>query len=126
MLSSIGFRFSEKRRPDDYAVWVTDKLSWPVPRELVIKAPWVVSEWDHAGVAQAVASRTLEGLNVQNSRIVLMAKKVEFERIFGPQQWQTEPWYGTQYQVERLDDAFVREVHRSLIYIWNFASYALA
>lgn len=114
-LSNIRFRFSEKRRPDDYAVWVTDKLSWPVPRELVIKAPQVVSEWDPDGVAQAVASRTLEGLSVQSSRTVLMAKKVEFERTLGPQQWQSEPWYGTQYRVERLDDAFVREVHRSLI-----------
>lgn len=108
-LSSIRFRFSEKRRPDDYAVWVTDKLSWPVPRELVIKAPQVISEWDPDGVAQAVASSTLEGLSVQNSRTVLMAKKVEFERTLGPQQWQSEPWYGTQYRVERLDDAFVRE-----------------
>ncbi|KAI9446597.1 Metalloenzyme, LuxS/M16 peptidase-like protein, partial [Lactarius indigo] len=108
-LSSIRFRFSEKRRPDDYAVWVADKLSWPVPRELVIKAPQVVSEWDSDGVAQAVALRTLEGLSVQNSRTVLMAKKEEFERTIGPQQWQTEPWYGTQYRVERLDDEFVRE-----------------
>ena len=125
-LSSIRFRFSEKRRPDDYAVWVTDKLSWPVPRELVIKAPQVVSEWDPDGVAQAVAFRTLEELSIQNSRTVLMAKKEEFERTLGPQQWQIEPWYGTQYRVERLDDAFVREVRRSLISIWDFASHALA
>ncbi|KAI0306722.1 Metalloenzyme, LuxS/M16 peptidase-like protein [Multifurca ochricompacta] len=108
-LSNIRFRFSEKRRPDDYAVWVADKLSWPVPRELVIKAPQVVSEWDPDGTAQAVAFHTLGGLSVRNSRIVLMGKKEEFERIMGIQQWQTEPWYGTQYRVERQDDDFVRE-----------------
>jgi len=109
-LSNIRFRFSEKQRPDDYAVWMTDKLSWPVPRELVIKAPQVVSEWDPDGVAQAVALRTLEGLSIQNSRTMLMAKKEEFERKHGALEWQTEPWYGTQYRVERLDNAFIREV----------------
>jgi insulysin len=112
-LSNIRFRFSEKRRPDDYAVWVTDKLAWPVPRDLVIKAPQVVSEWDPDGIAQAVAARTLERLNVRNSRTVLMAKDGEFQKLLGTQQWQTEPWYGTQYRVERLDDAFVREVRRA-------------
>lgn len=116
-LSNIRFRFSEKRRPDDYAVWVSDRLSWPVPRELVIKAPQVISEWDPEGVAQAVASRTLEGLNVRNSRVVFMAKREEFERTLGSQQWQSEPWYGTPYRVERLDDAFVREVYRSHIFV---------
>jgi insulysin len=116
-LSHIRFRFSEKRRPEDYAVWVTDKLAWPVPRELVIKAPQVDSEWDPDGIAQAVAFRTLEGLSVRNSRTVLMTKKEEFQRLLGTQEWQTEPWYGTQYRVERLDEAFVREVRRSLLHV---------
>jgi len=109
-LSDIRFRFSEKRRPDDYAVWLADKLAWPVPRELVIKAPQVVSEWDPDGTAQAVAMRTLEDLSVRNSRSVLMARKEEFQKQLGTQQWQAEPWYGTQYRVERLDEAFIREV----------------
>jgi insulysin len=125
-LSNIRFRFSEKRRPDDYAVWVTDKLSWPVPRELVIKVPQVVSEWDTEGTAQGVASRTLETLSVRNSRTVLMAKKEEFQKLLGTQEWETEPWYGTQYRVERLDDAFVQEVRRSLLPVWGFECHALA
>ncbi|KAI0005889.1 Metalloenzyme, LuxS/M16 peptidase-like protein [Russula compacta] len=108
-LSDIRFRFSEKRRPDDYAVWVADKLAWPVPRELVIKAPLVVSEWDTNGTAQAIAFRTLEGLSVKNGRMVLMARKEEFQKLLSTQQWQTEPWYGTQYRVERLDETFIRE-----------------
>src|SRR5882757_11245904 len=112
-LSDTRFRFSEKRRPDDYAVWVADKLSWPVPREFVIKAPQVVSEWDPDGTAQAVAFQTLQGLSVKNSRAVLMAKQGEFQRLFGTQEWQTEPWYGTQYRVERLDEEFIQEVRCS-------------
>jgi len=123
-LSEIRFRFSEKRRPDDYAVWVADKLAWPVPRELVIKAPQVVFEWDPDG--QAVAERTFEGLSARNSRTVLMAKKEEFQRLLGTQQWETEPWYGTQYRVERLDEAFICEVYRSLPRVRGFGFYALA
>ncbi|KAI0273475.1 Metalloenzyme, LuxS/M16 peptidase-like protein [Gloeopeniophorella convolvens] len=108
-ISNIRFRFSEKRRPDDYAVWVSDKLAWPVPREFVIKGPQVVSEWDSEGTAQAIALRQLESLSARNSRTVLMAKKEEFEKVSGAQQWAAEPWYGTSYRVERLDDAFIRE-----------------
>jgi insulysin len=109
-LSDIRFRFAEKRRPDDYAVWVADKLSWPVPRELVIKAPQVVFEWDPDGTAQAVAFQTLKGFSVNNSRTLVMAKQGEFQKLFGTQEWQSEPWYGTQYRVERLEDAFIQEV----------------
>ena len=109
-LSNIRFRFLEKGRPDDYAVWVAEILSWPVPREFVIKAPQVVSEWDHDGTAKAVAIHTLNGLCVKNSRTVLMARQEKFQELLGTQQWETEPWYGTQYRVERLDEAFVREV----------------
>jgi insulysin len=125
-LSEIRFRFSEKRRPDNYAVWVTDKLSWPVPRELVIKAPQVVSEWDPDGTARAVAFQTLKGLSVKDSRIVLMAKQGKFQRVFGTQQWHTEPWYETQYQVERLDEAFVREVRHSPLRSETVESHFLA
>jgi insulysin len=82
-LSNIRFRFSEKRRPDDYAVWMADKLSWPVPRELVIKAPQVVSEWDHDGTAQAVAFQTLKGLSVKNSRHSSHGKAREFSELLG-------------------------------------------
>jgi hypothetical protein len=109
-LSDIRFRFAEKRRPDNYAVWMSDKLSWPVPRELVVKAPQVVSEWDPDGTAQAVAFQALKGFSVKNARTFLMAKQGEFQRLFGTQEWQSEPWYGTQYRVERLDEAFVQEV----------------
>ena len=109
-LSDIRFRFAEKRRPDNYAVWMADKLSWPVPRELVVKAPQVVSEWDPDGTAQGVAFQTLKGLSVKNSRIIFMARPGEFQRLFGTQEWQSEPWYGTKYRVERLDEAFMQEV----------------
>lgn len=125
-LSNIRFRFSEKRRPDDYAVWVAEKLSWPVPRELVIKAPQVVSEWGTDGIVQGVAFRMLEGLSVRNSRTILMAKKEKFQRLMGTQQWEAEPWYGTQYRVERLDDAFMLEVRRSLLLVWGASNIVLS
>jgi insulysin len=109
-LSDIRFRFAEKRRPDNYAVWVSDRLAWPVPRDLVIKAPQVVSEWDPDGTGQAAAFQTLRELAVKNSRTLLMAKQGEFQRVFGTQEWLSEPWYGSQYRVERLDETFIQEV----------------
>ena len=114
-LSNIHFQFTEKGSPDDYAVWVTDQLSWPVPRELVIKAPQVTSEWDRDGTAQAVAFHALKELSAKNSRTLLTANQEEFQKLLGTQQWQTEPWYGTQYRVERLDEAFIEEVRHFLL-----------
>jgi insulysin len=68
----------------------------------------------------------LEGLNVGNSRTVLMAKEERFQRLMGTRQWETEPWYGTQYRVERLDEAFVREVRRSLLPVWGASNIMLS
>ncbi|KAI0053918.1 hypothetical protein FA95DRAFT_1551697 [Auriscalpium vulgare] len=108
-LSNIRFRFLEKRRPDDYAVAVTDHMAWPVPRDLVLQAPRVRSEWDAEGTAEAQVTRTLASLHVGNGRGVLMARKEEFEELNGKQEWSAEPWYGTPYRVERFDEEFIKE-----------------
>jgi insulysin len=67
----------------------------------------------------------LEGLGVRNSRTILLAKKESFQTLMGTRQWETEPWYGTQYRVERLDEAFVREVRRSLLPAWGASNIVL-
>jgi insulysin len=109
-LSHTRFRFAEKRRPDDYAVWVAEHLSWPVPRDLVLKAPQVVREWDAAGLGQKEILQTLKHLRVDQGRAVLMAKKDEHTAIKDVTEWLTEPWYGTEYTVERFDEEFLQQV----------------
>lgn len=104
------FRFAEKSRPDDYAVWMTEQMAWPTPRELVVKAPQVVWEWDEAGEAEKEVRRTLEGLRVAEGRAVLMGRKEEHVKVGGEGEWENEPWYGTEYKVVKMDEEFVRLV----------------
>ncbi|CAL1705686.1 unnamed protein product [Somion occarium] len=113
-IRSMQFQFAEKRRPEDYALWVAEHMSWPVPRDAIISAPRVVEDWDSKnplgpGGGEREVRETLEGLNVEKGRTVLMAKKEEHERIAGVKDWQTEPWYGTGFAVERYDEEFVKQ-----------------
>lgn len=85
-------------------------MAWPTPRELVVKAPQVVWEWDEAGEAEKEVRRTLEGLRVAEGRAVLMGRKEEHVKVGGEGEWENEPWYGTEYKVVKMDEEFVRLV----------------
>ncbi|KAI0636675.1 insulin-degrading enzyme [Trametes polyzona] len=115
LISATRFRFAEKRRPDDYAVWVAEHMSWPVPRDLILSAPQLVQEWDESDPVnggEREMRAMLDTLTVERSRTVLMAKAEEFERVRGKDlQWETEPWYGTPYRVERLSEEFVKKAN---------------
>ncbi|KAL6301582.1 insulin-degrading enzyme [Sparassis latifolia] len=115
-IRATRFRFAEKRRPDDYAVWVAEHLSWPVPPELLLSAPQLVWEWDDSDPVnggEGEMREVLESLRAFRGRAVLMAKAEEFERVMGKDlTWEHESWYGTPYRVERLNSAFVAEAER--------------
>ncbi|KAI0748561.1 Metalloenzyme, LuxS/M16 peptidase-like protein [Daedaleopsis nitida] len=115
LISATRFRFAEKRRPDDYAVWVTEHMSWPVSRDLVLSAPQLVQEWDESDSengGEKEMREILDTFTIERSRAVLMAKGEEFERIKGKDQaWEKEPWYGTPYRVERLRKEFVEKAN---------------
>ncbi|KAH8099586.1 Metalloenzyme, LuxS/M16 peptidase-like protein [Cristinia sonorae] len=112
------FKFAEKRRPEDYALWVTEQLSWPVPRDQVLSAPQLIQEWDESdpmreGGGEKEMRDMLNTLTVDNSRAVLMARKEEHERLGGGERkWEAEPWYGTGYSVVRFDDDFIKEAKK--------------
>ncbi|KAH9857197.1 insulin-degrading enzyme [Lenzites betulinus] len=113
LISATRFRFAEKRRPDDYAVWVSEHMSWPVPRERIISAPQLVEEWDEndtTGGGEREMRAILDTLTVERSRTVLMTKADEYTRVRGTAlQWEKEPWYGTPFHVERLSEEFVKK-----------------
>ncbi len=115
LICATRFRFSEKRRPDDYAVWVTEHMAWPTPRDLIISAPQLVQEWDESDPEKSGEKEMRDILNtftIERSRTVLMAKAEEFERIKGKDQvWEKEPWYGTPYCVERFSEEFVKQAN---------------
>ncbi|TCD63541.1 Insulinase (Peptidase M16) [Steccherinum ochraceum] len=114
-IKQTRFRFAEKRRPEDYALWVTEQLTWPVPRDQVLSAPQLISEWDETnplkvGGGERETRDMLDMLRVDRGRTVLMARKDEHERLGGgARKWEEEPWYGTGYSVEKYDEAFVKE-----------------
>ena len=52
----------------------------------------------------------LESFRVRNSRVVLMAKKEDHVKLHADLQWDKEPWYGTEYAIQRWDASFIEEV----------------
>ncbi|KAH9950182.1 insulin-degrading enzyme [Amylocystis lapponica] len=112
-ICATRFRFAEKYSPDNYAIRVTQMLAYPVPPERILSAPQLVEEWDEhdpANSGEHEVHETLEGLRVGKGRVVLMAKVDEHERVRGNvAEWETEPWYGTSYRVEKLDADFLAQ-----------------
>lgn len=118
LLSTLRFRFSEKKRPDDYATWVSEHLTWPIPPELLIAGPQLTWDWGNEGLEEKTIRSYLESFRVNGGRVVLMAKKENHEQVNPGQDWQTEPWYGTGYSVKRWDQEFVEKV--GFVYFQHF------
>ncbi|KAI5119937.1 hypothetical protein M0805_002126 [Coniferiporia weirii] len=99
-LAALRFRFAEKRRPENYATWVSEHIKHPTPRSLVLSGPTLTWDWD-----EQLVRETLAGLVVENGRVVVMAKDHSGVGETGP--WLNEPWYGTEYTVKKLEEDFV-------------------
>ncbi|KAJ3551779.1 hypothetical protein NM688_g4513 [Phlebia brevispora] len=111
-ISAMRFRFAEKRRPDDYAMFVAEHMGWPVPRDHILDAPQTVDAWDKAdrlNGGEKEVRDLLNSLTVYRGRAVLMAKKEEFGRVRPGLEWKNEPIYGTPYHVEQFDSKFLEE-----------------
>ena len=112
-LSATQFRFAEKRRPEDYATWISEHMAWPLPPEFLLAGPTQTWDWDNDAdreVGEAKIAEYLQQFRIRESRVVLMAKKDEHLKLNSSIAWDQEPWYGTEYSVQRFDDAFIREV----------------
>lgn len=110
MMYQTRFRFKEKSKPESFAIWLSSHMEWPVPRELVLKAPQLVWEWDSADkeAGPGQVNKILESLTVDKGRTVLMAKAEEHKKIsVGDAGWQKEPVYGTVFKVDQLDKEFI-------------------
>lgn len=108
-ITETHFRFLEKKRPDDYATWISEHMAWPVPRELLICAPHLSWEWENNGEIEKV-KEYLDSFRITNGRVVLMAKAEEHAKLTTDTTWENEPWYGTPYRVERFDREFIKQV----------------
>lgn len=90
-------------------------MAWPVDRDAVLSSAQLVSEWDESGEGEKEVRNILNTLTVDEGRVVVMAQPHEFQRVFGaedkPLKWESEPWYGTKYMVERFSDDFASKVN---------------
>ncbi|KAK2466811.1 hypothetical protein APHAL10511_001069 [Amanita phalloides] len=108
MLSMLQFRFSEKQRPDSYATSIAERMAWPVPRESIISAPKLTEDWGDNPLPRQKVKEYLESFRINQGRVVLMAKAEEHAKLTPDVTWSKEPWYGTEYRVERFDEEFVK------------------
>jgi len=102
-------------------------MAWPVPRELLLAAPRLTYSYEDENDRQRVEAKIseyLQSFRVGEGRVVLMAKKEDHAKVHPDLQWQKEPWYGTEYAVQRWDAEFVNEVRlriSSSIFCTQFA-----
>lgn len=112
-LSAIRFRFAEKNLSHDYATWISERMAWPLPPEFLLAGPKLVWDWDSDAEREAGEAKIAEYLQqfrIHESRVFLMARKDEYLKINSDITWDKEPWYGTEYSVQRFDETFIREV----------------
>lgn len=113
-LAKTRFRFQEKRRPDDYATRIAERMARGYPRDLLLSAPLLVWDWDdykHEGGGEEKIREYLESFRLEKGRVILMAQKGDLESVGFRDHWETEPWYGTEYRVERFDEDFVKQAN---------------
>lgn len=108
-LSATRFRFQDKRKPDDYAKWISSTMTWPVPQEFLLSAPVLTWDWEDGNGVRKVREY-LESFRITNARVVLMAKADEHAKLDSGTPWSNEPWYGTEYRVEHFDKEFIEQV----------------
>lgn len=100
-------------RPDDYAVWISDHMAWPVERDMILTAPQLVWEWEDSGEGEKEVREMLNTLTIERGRAVIMARSGEMDEVFADRtdvKWEHEPWYGTGYLVEKFDEKLVAQV----------------
>jgi insulysin len=85
-----------------------------MPPHLLLAAPGLTWPWENEEDRRRGEEKVgeyLESFRVENSRVFLMAKKDDLVKLQADDlQWDKEPWYGTEYAVQRWDGDFLKEV----------------
>lgn len=99
MLSEIAFRFKEKSPPTSTAMNLSLQMSRPYPRELLLSAPWLTSNFD-----EEVMKDAAKCLSVDECRIMIASQTPLEGRTYA----EKEQWYGTEYTIEPLSDRLLK------------------
>ncbi|GAA5915532.1 hypothetical protein JCM5296_001752 [Sporobolomyces johnsonii] len=106
-LSKLAFRFKEQSPPSSTASNLSMSMSKPYPREKLLSAPWICSEWHPAQV-----NELLDLMKPEKCRITVAAQKEIGGRIYG----EREKWYGTEYTIERTSDKILQSTKTATDY----------
>ncbi|GAA5990267.1 hypothetical protein JCM5350_000445 [Sporobolomyces pararoseus] len=91
-LSQLGFRFKESSSPSNTTSMLSMSMSKPYPREKLLSAPWLCTEWHPQQVEELVKL-----LKPENSRLFVVSQQEVGGRVYG----EKEKWYGTEYCIEK-------------------------
>ncbi|CAK5265298.1 unnamed protein product [Mycena citricolor] len=112
-LARTRFRFKEKGSPENYATWVAESMTRPVPTELILSSSSLLWDWDGdslpGGGGESKVREYLELCRPENARITLMANTKDQLSLFPNAVWQKEPWYGTEYHVEKFGASYLAD-----------------
>ncbi|SCV66942.1 BQ2448_5588 [Microbotryum intermedium] len=98
-LSKLAFRFKEKGSPTNTAMGLALSMSKPFPREKLLSAPWLSTEWNPEIVVDLIGK-----LKPENCRILVAANEPIGDRVYD----QKERWYGTEYTIEAMSDKLLK------------------
>ncbi|GAA5829536.1 hypothetical protein JCM11251_000196 [Rhodosporidiobolus azoricus] len=94
-LSKLGFQFKEKVPPITATLRMCQLMHKPYPRELLLSAPWICTEWYPKKVEELLGLMT-----PAKCRIFLSAQEEVGGRTYG----EREEWYGTEYTIEKMSE----------------------
>lgn len=87
-IAAVEFRFKEKEQPSNYVSRLAMSMQ-DVPIQHVLVAPWLYQSY-----RPALTEELLQYLTPENMQVVLAAEGGAVD--------QTDPWYGTQYGVQKI------------------------
>ncbi|KAH8824366.1 Metalloenzyme, LuxS/M16 peptidase-like protein [Flagelloscypha sp. PMI_526] len=114
ILSEVNFRFAEKGAEASYAQWIaTQSQSEWIPVDQLLTGAYLMKEWNSSDcVGARKVAEYLDVLSPRNCRIILTARKDFHQSLPNmPEEgeWEKEPWYGTVFHVERIDEEFLKK-----------------
>ncbi|KAF8059523.1 Metalloenzyme, LuxS/M16 peptidase-like protein [Lyophyllum atratum] len=111
-ISENRFRFNEKARAAEYAMSISQHMSWPIPKERSLSAPQVTWEWDSED-GEGQVKKYLESFRITEGRVMLLGTSAEHSKLALEAVWEKETWYGTMYHAERFTDEFIEQAQAS-------------
>ena len=102
-LEALEFRFDEKLSADHYASHISSFMQLPIPRDLLLSGHRLT--W---GCNEQLVREMLSEVVIENSLIIVASQDLGIVGRTGP--WSREPWFGTHFMAERIDDELIDAV----------------